>query len=333
MGATFGELQQLLDQALGTSETNLINEDMRKTSINRAIREILTKFDVSVYMNEQQISFGSGISPLPTDCLRPYWLGQPDNQIEYIRVDPTDFMYNVSYTYKTYWNAALSARYLKIYPANSINLTLFYIQNPDPLVEDTDEVRFDSWWNDAIAEMAAYIALNNVRNYAAAALKKETADDMMSKSWQNERQFLVGPQQQRMTSVFEKSGMFGDFLMSLTPFTITEMADGLTWVTVTDTAASGTANTGFVTDNVARVQITLPVYAEVGDAFQVNGKGSGGWRITQIAGQRIIFGNATTTTGASGYMESSLANDVVGCRFLGSNIWEVSFSVGNITLV
>ena len=337
MGATFGTLQQYLSQALGTSESKMMSTDDRKSAINRAIREILAQFDVEKYINETTMTFSSGLASLPTDCMRPYLLINSAQQIEWRQVDLEDFVYgNNSYIYKIKYNEVLEIEQMQTLPANSMSLTFFYVQNPADLVNDGDTVRFNSYWDQAIAEKAAEILLMNFRNFDAAAVKKGIADNLTAQAWQNDRKRLVGRQGQRLTSLYERTGIFGSLSFNNSPFTTTEMTDGLTWVTITDptTSASGTANTGYIANNsVVRTQISLPVTGQAGDAFQINGQGASGWRITQIAGQRIIFGNQTTTLGATGYAESSLPNDVVGVRYLGSNIWEISFNVGTITLV
>lgn len=63
--------------------------------------------------------------------------------------------------------------------------------------------------------------------------------------------------------------------------------------------------TRYLVNNVSRVSLTLPATAAVGDVYSVVGKGAGGWRICQNAGQTIHCGMKSTVTGTTGYVESS----------------------------
>lgn len=57
--------------------------------------------------------------------------------------------------------------------------------------------------------------------------------------------------------------------------------------------------------NSALVTASLPSTSSVGDLVWIVGKGVGGWKIAQNAGQKIHFGNQDTTTGAGGHLDSS----------------------------
>lgn len=63
---------------------------------------------------------------------------------------------------------------------------------------------------------------------------------------------------------------------------------GVTWVNVTGTSQQAASNTGYMANNSAQVTITLPPSPAVGDIIQVSGVGSGGWKVSQNAGQSII---------------------------------------------
>ena len=66
---------------------------------------------------------------------------------------------------------------------------------------------------------------------------------------------------------------------------------GITWVNVTSITQQAVSNTGYLADNAAQVTITLPASSAVGDVIQVNGIGTGGWKIVQNAGQLTVTKN------------------------------------------
>jgi uncharacterized protein YraI len=105
------------------------------------------------------------------------------------------------------------------------------------------------------------------------------------------------------------------------------------WVDQTTTPVTMTANTGYTSDDgVTPVVFTLPLTSAIGDFVEINGKGSGGYTISQAAGQQIHYGNQTTTLGATGTLSSSNQFDCVRLRCLTANtIWTVVSSVGNLT--
>jgi len=107
-----------------------------------------------------------------------------------------------------------------------------------------------------------------------------------------------------------------------------------TWTEVTGTTQAASINTAYVTNNVAQVTVTLPSTAAFGSVIKIVGKGTGGWRLAQNAGQVIYFGESNTTTGATGYIASTHQRDCVEVTCIGANtIWQVVSSVGNITFV
>ncbi len=70
-------------------------------------------------------------------------------------------------------------------------------------------------------------------------------------------------------------------------------------------------NSGYIANNASQVIATLPSSSSVGDLVWIVGKGMGGWRIAQNAGQTIHFGNQDTTTGAGGHLDSTQRYDAV----------------------
>lgn len=93
--------------------------------------------------------------------------------------------------------------------------------------------------------------------------------------------------------------------------TISASAGGFSWNEVTGTSQAMSVDNGYIANNAALVTLTLPATASVGDTIQVVGKGAGGWRIAQNAGQTIHIGNQSTTTGAGGNLSSGQFRDVV----------------------
>jgi hypothetical protein len=62
----------------------------------------------------------------------------------------------------------------------------------------------------------------------------------------------------------------------------------LGWVEVAGTSEQAVPNTGYLANNAAQVTLTLPAAPAVGDTVRVAGKGLGGWRVAQNAGQSIL---------------------------------------------
>lgn len=75
---------------------------------------------------------------------------------------------------------------------------------------------------------------------------------------------------------------------------------GVSWTQVSADAPAA-ANTGYITNGAARVVLTLPDSATVGDVVQATAAGTGGWKLATPAGQKIFVGaiGARTEPGAS----------------------------------
>lgn len=92
-------------------------------------------------------------------------------------------------------------------------------------------------------------------------------------------------------------------------------------------------NTGYVVNDTSLVTLTLPTEAAVGDKFKIINNNTGGWRVAQNADQTIRFGTTTTTTGVSGYIESTENYDVIELICVNEdNDFVVTSSVGNLNL-
>lgn len=115
---------------------------------------------------------------------------------------------------------------------------------------------------------------------------------------------------------------------------VTFTGGGLTWVEVTGTTQAAAINTGYVTNNAGLVTITLPTTAAFGSIVKVVGKGAGGWKIAQNAGETIHWLSVDTTTGVGGSLASTTRYDSVEllCT-LADTDWTVISNEGNITPV
>lgn len=104
------------------------------------------------------------------------------------------------------------------------------------------------------------------------------------------------------------------------------------WVVVTTNTAMA-SDTGYIPNSAGLLSFALPPTAEVGDMFRIAGFGSGGWEVTQNAGQTIHFGNQNTTIGGGGSLESSNSGDSVEivCVVADTDFVVIS-SIGNIVV-
>lgn len=110
-------------------------------------------------------------------------------------------------------------------------------------------------------------------------------------------------------------------------------SDSIVWSEITG-ATTASANCGYVTNDVSQIVVTLPATADAFTIISIEGKGSGGWKLAQNAGQQIHQLGASTTSGVGGYVESNedLAGITVMC-ITANTTWKVIAVNGNITLV
>jgi hypothetical protein len=109
---------------------------------------------------------------------------------------------------------------------------------------------------------------------------------------------------------------------------------GITWNEVTGTTQSAAADNGYIVNNSSLVTITLPETCAVGKVVRVAGKGAGGWKIAQNAGQQIHFGDQNTTSGTAGYLAAQTQYDSIELLCITANTtFNVISVVGNITVV
>lgn len=125
--------------------------------------------------------------------------------------------------------------------------------------------------------------------------------------------------------------------------TDSSMPEGVKWgpqafvfpfIEVTSTSQAMAINTGYIANNSALVIATLPSISSVGDLVWIIGKGLGGWRIAQNAGQIIHFGDQDTTVGVGGHLDSSNQYDAIQLLCTAANTdWTCTgISQGNIEI-
>lgn len=104
------------------------------------------------------------------------------------------------------------------------------------------------------------------------------------------------------------------------------------WQQVPGAAQAMVRMNGYIANNAGMTVCTLPALAAIGDTFAVTGMNNDfGWRIAQNAGQTIYFGEVATTTGITGYLQSTKTRDLVYLVCTNTNTdFQVVTSIGNI---
>jgi hypothetical protein len=122
---------------------------------------------------------------------------------------------------------------------------------------------------------------------------------------------------------------------SANTLTITSTALALTWSVVTTATQAITTANGYFADRGAGVTFTLPATAAIGDFFKIVNVNAGGFTLAQNAGQSIIIGDQTTTTGIGGSLASTAVGDTLEIACFGTNTSFVLINPpqGNITFV
>jgi hypothetical protein len=87
-----------------------------------------------------------------------------------------------------------------------------------------------------------------------------------------------------------------------------------------------------VVDPSGIVEFALPTNAVPGNSVEINNITGGGIKITQSTNQHIFYEDTITTTGPSGYMQSTERGASIMLRaFENTNSWYVLWSQGNFT--
>jgi hypothetical protein len=108
---------------------------------------------------------------------------------------------------------------------------------------------------------------------------------------------------------------------------------GFMWTVVTTTPESMVSNNGYIINDASSlVTLNLPPTSNVGDAIGIMGKSADGWLIQCGAGQTIVLGSSTTSSGGS--LASTNAKDslYIVCTVADTE-WQVGTAPqGNITV-
>jgi hypothetical protein len=116
--------------------------------------------------------------------------------------------------------------------------------------------------------------------------------------------------------------------------TFQTLPPSFTWSIKTADLNPIVVDNGYIANKAGVLTFTLPATCAVGKTFRITGMNTAlGWKIAQNAGQQIFFGNAATTSGATGYLQSSATYDAVElvCNVVDTS-WIVTSCIGNITV-
>ena len=107
-----------------------------------------------------------------------------------------------------------------------------------------------------------------------------------------------------------------------------------TWNVITSATQGMTAQNGYLINTAGLCTLTLPATSSVGDTIQVAGiNATGSWKINQNAGNKILIGSISSTTGATGYVSSTAVYDSITLVCVSGNAnWVVTSSLGNLTV-
>lgn len=109
---------------------------------------------------------------------------------------------------------------------------------------------------------------------------------------------------------------------------------GMTWNAVSGTSQALAAGNAYVPQNVALTTFSLPATASFGDFFIISGVGSGGWTVSQAAGQQILLGSFSSTLGVGGSLSSTLQSDSIQIVCVVPNTTFKALDwTGNITVI
>jgi hypothetical protein len=109
---------------------------------------------------------------------------------------------------------------------------------------------------------------------------------------------------------------------------------GLAWSVITSNLNLMVINNGYICNKAGLLTLTLPSTCAIGKTMRVTGMNTDiGWHIAQLDNQIIHFGSSTTTTGVTGYLESTQMHDSVELVCIVMNLeFVVVSSTGNITI-
>ena len=120
---------------------------------------------------------------------------------------------------------------------------------------------------------------------------------------------------------------------STNTLTISVNDAGFTWNVIAISTATLVSGNGYIANYSGTCVMTLPSTASsiIGDTIKITGMNTNsGWKVAQNASQLINFSTITTTTGTSGYLESTYITDSIELLYIATNTWQVISAVGNI---
>lgn len=105
------------------------------------------------------------------------------------------------------------------------------------------------------------------------------------------------------------------------------------WTDVTAASQAMAVNHGYTANRGTQITFTLPAIAAYGSLMAVVGKGAGGWRITQNAGQIIHFGISNTTVTTGSLASTKQYNSVYLLCTVANTEFTVVERQGNLTVI
>lgn len=106
------------------------------------------------------------------------------------------------------------------------------------------------------------------------------------------------------------------------------------WSVVTGASQAAAVNGGYIINSPTLCTVTLPTTAVVGSVLNIVGMGAGGWRLGQAAGQQVVFGNVSNTSGTAGQINSTDTRDCIHLVCVVANTtWQITSSVGNLDVI
>ncbi len=331
--ASLDDLDALVSEELGTTETQKYTPDRRYNAINQAIRVILKRYDIPEYTVKVSLSVVNGSVALPLNFLRPAKLYK-NKRAPYSLKNFDAFENDIPQTYTILWDTLTDSRVINTYPRETTVLTCWYIQIPDNMTVGSQTVRFKEYWDEAIAAKAAELLMRRSRLNQQAGDKKALADEMIADAWQSESVSLQGEDDLRLTSIYEDRPLLGSYSDFSSLYTYTDMGSSEQWLEIVANT-NALVNYGYIANSPTPITLTLPLTANIGDRISLLQKGVGRWRIVQGNGQQIVFGDVTTTQGSGGYLESNIGGDAISlvCTTTNTTWTAVPGAVGNIDYV
>lgn len=91
--------------------------------------------------------------------------------------------------------------------------------------------------------------------------------------------------------------------------------EGLNTIVLTQSSTATKGNI-YYANSLSIISLQLPTSAALGDTFELINSGAGTVRVTQGAGQFVTVGDLSTTTGATGRIDSTTQGDWLEFRYL-----------------